>query len=176
MRRASFTLTLVLLCLTMAVQPGPAGTDTAAATADPAAGATEPPPAVAAAQPAAPVPAQARVVYRDPETGRLQPPPAGAWKELLAESETALRTDSEGLVERDSPVHGGGKILDLQGRFRPLSVATRTADGDLATGCLENAASEPELQAYRSIVLPPESPGLIEPGASNEQRGDGDAH
>lgn len=44
-------------------------------------------------------------------------------------------SSSEGLVLKDSPVPGGGQMIDLQGRFRH-SMAASVGNGDLETDCV----------------------------------------
>ena len=44
-------------------------------------------------------------------------------------------TCSKGLYSVDSPVAGGGSIVDLQGRFKATMSAEKKADGSLAIRC-----------------------------------------
>lgn len=71
----------------------------------------------------------AQRVYLDPRTGRvLREPPSGAQVLTLSPAElNMISTSHKGLVERSLP--GGGYMLDLQGRFRNMAVATVAGDG-----------------------------------------------
>lgn len=73
----------------------------------------------------------AQRVYLDPQTGRLlrQPPPDAPALILSPEELNMLSTSHEGLVERSLP--DGGYVLDLQGRFRHVAVATVAEDGTI---------------------------------------------
>ncbi len=53
---------------------------------------------------------------------------------LSKEMQNAVSTSHEGLVEVDAP--GGGTMVDLQGRFRSLSIAETDADGNITVKCL----------------------------------------
>lgn len=71
----------------------------------------------------------AQVVYLDPKTGRLvgEPPP-GEKALILSPAElNMISTSHQGLVEQ--PLPGGGYMVDLQGRFRHMAVATVADDG-----------------------------------------------
>jgi hypothetical protein len=71
-------------------------------------------------------------VYIDPKTGEFTKPPAGVSPgEAAAPLKDALSTSSEGLEATPSPVPGGGVMIDLKGRFRTPSTATRDAEGKL---------------------------------------------
>ena len=77
--------------------------------------------------------------YLDPETGELVtgPLPAGALQ-LDAETENALRRDSEGLEFKH---HADGSVsVDLQGRFQHASVARIDENGKIIV-CSDNAAN-----------------------------------
>ena len=88
--------------------------------------------AAPAAQAAAPTPASNLVVTVDPGTGRLRPASAGEIEDLLDEDlQKALSTSVEDLVAVESPLPGGGVMIDLQGRFQSVQVATIDADGKL---------------------------------------------
>ena len=71
-------------------------------------------------------------VYIDPHTGQLTKPPADAAPaEAVRTGADALSTSDVGLVEKPSPMPGGGTMIDLQGRFHtPLAVTVRP-DGTL---------------------------------------------
>lgn len=49
--------------------------------------------------------------------------------------DSPFSTSSKGLVEEDSPVPGGGRMVDLKGRFQHSMVATLAPDGILALRC-----------------------------------------
>jgi hypothetical protein len=59
----------------------------------------------------------------------------------------ALSTSSEGLVEQESPVPGGGVMVDLQGRFRNTAVATVSDSGDVTTDCLPGSPHDHDAHA-----------------------------
>src|SRR5205823_1768872 len=68
-------------------------------------------------------------IYIDPRTGRLTGAPADARAAQEEMQEFALSTSHEGLVE--TPLPGGGSMVDLQGRFRSPLIATVGVDGKL---------------------------------------------
>jgi len=70
-------------------------------------------------------------VYRDPQTGRLGPLPAGVVPPGLTISEQQMLSRSDqGLKSRTLP--RGGVAIDLQGRYRNMSIAT-IGSGEQAT-------------------------------------------
>lgn len=73
----------------------------------------------------------AQRIYLDPKTGRLlSEPPLGAAVMALSPAElNMLSTSHSGLVE--VPLPDGGYLLDIQGRFRNLAVATLAEDGTI---------------------------------------------
>jgi hypothetical protein len=73
----------------------------------------------------------AQRVYLDPDTGRLlrQPPPGAPVMTLSPTELNMLSTSDAGLVE--VPLPDGGYMLDLQGRFRHMAVATVADDGSI---------------------------------------------
>lgn len=73
----------------------------------------------------------AQRAYLDPQTGRLlREPPSGAPALALSQKEINMLSSSDaGLVERALPA--GGYMLDLQGRFRHVAVATVADDGTI---------------------------------------------
>jgi hypothetical protein len=73
----------------------------------------------------------AQRVYLDPDTGRLlrKPPPGAPVITLSPEEFNMLSTSDAGLVE--VPLPDGGYMLDLQGRFRHMAVATVADDGSI---------------------------------------------
>lgn len=90
-------------------------------------------PASTAATPAA---AQGQLVYLDKDGNRVTPPP-GAVK--AAETPSVNRS-SEGLVQVQSSVPGGGVMVDLKGRFRNYVVATKKSDGTVAITCTQEGS------------------------------------
>ena len=78
----------------------------------------------------APVTSGAQRAYIDPETGELTTPPAGEVPEAAAETPAAaLGASEEALEEKQSPVPGGGVMVDLKGRFHSPLSATIDKDG-----------------------------------------------
>ena len=73
----------------------------------------------------------AQRVYLDPDTGRLlsEPPPGAPVMTLGPEELNMLSTSDAGLVE--TPLPTGGVMIDLQGRFRHMAVATVADDGTI---------------------------------------------
>lgn len=82
------------------------------------------------------------VVYRDPITGDFGPPPANNVP-MNDQSRAAVNTSAVGLTEVQSPVHNGGTMVDLQGRFMNSMVATQDAHGHVTTTCSEQTAPAP---------------------------------
>jgi hypothetical protein len=70
-------------------------------------------------------PAAGLVTHIDPVTGKPTTPPAGTELPSLGEE---INQSSEGLTEQDSPVPGGGKVVDLQGRFQSAAVVAADSD------------------------------------------------
>jgi len=95
----------------------------------------------------APVATQGMRVYRDPQTGRLGPPPPGVQPPGLSVAEQRMLNRSDaGLQSRVLP--GGGVVVDLQGRYQSMAVATVSADGQAAVNCaVTPAQAEAALQA-----------------------------
>lgn len=82
-------------------------------------------------------------VYVDPETGRFVPVPvAGAEAEAGRATAEALSNRSADLVEQESPVPGGGVMLDLQGRFQNAIEMSVDASGELSSDCASEAAPD----------------------------------
>jgi hypothetical protein len=71
------------------------------------------------------VPQSGMVTHIDPVTGKPTTTPAGTDLPGLGD---ATNQSNEGLVEEDSPVPGGGKMADLQGRFQNTAVVTADSD------------------------------------------------
>jgi hypothetical protein len=85
---------------------------------------------------AAQIPAatQGMRVYRDPQTGRLGPLPAGVVPPGLTIPEQRMLSRSDkGLKSRTLP--SGGVAIDLQGRYRNMSMATVGSDGQATVNC-----------------------------------------
>jgi len=100
------------------------------------------PSAPVAESPAGPYTPEYRV-YIDPATGALTSQPSGSDPAPLGkDTERALSTSSEGLREVPSPVPGGGTMVDLQGRFHNVSVATVDENGDLKAPCVSGLPAD----------------------------------
>jgi len=69
--------------------------------------------------------------------------------EFNAQLNEVINTSTEGLVQKASPVPGGGTLLDVQGRFQSASTATRDKDGKLYIPCLTN---ENDVRAFTSAT------------------------
>jgi hypothetical protein len=97
-------------------------------------------------------------VFVDPATGRLrQPTPEEAQR--LAEGLQEMLNDSpDGLEVIQLP--DGTMLVDLQGRFENVSLATVDAGGGLSLTCVDNAVSVETLLKGRAA-----------PGAGSEGRG-----
>ena len=85
-----------------------------------------------------PVDASGLRVYRDPVSGRLGPPPAGFRPPGLsiAEQQMLNRSD-QGLRERTLP--NGAVVVDLQGRFRSMTIATTGTESKPAVNCTHSS-------------------------------------
>lgn len=82
-------------------------------------------------------------VYRDPETGQLGAPPPGIQPPGLSAAEQQMLNRSDrGLQARTLP--NGAVAVDLQGRFRSMTVATTRAGSKPAVQC-EVASHEAEV-------------------------------
>lgn len=88
-------------------------------------------------------------VYRDPLTGRLGPLPTGVVPPGLTISEQRMLSRSDqGLKSRMLP--SGGVAIDLQGRYRNMSMATVGSDGHATVNCtITPAEAAAVLQAGR---------------------------
>jgi hypothetical protein len=81
-----------------------------------------------------PVATQGVRVYRDPKTGRLGPLPTSVVPPGLTISEQRMLSRSDqGLISRTLP--SGGVAIDLQGRYRNMSMATVGSDGQATVNC-----------------------------------------
>ena len=98
-------------------------------------------PTVAASAAAAPAPVFPSVSFlraaRDPETGGWTLAPL--WSLSAADAAAALNQSSAGLIP--VTLANGAVAVDLQGRFQSYSVARRTLDGEIETGCLDAPTS-----------------------------------
>lgn len=156
--RLSLATTLALLalglCWTMA--PVTAGESAPRRPKDGAAPAAPP----AAAQPAAPAAAKGQIVYLDENGNRVTPPPG-----VAKAAAPSLNRSSQGLVQVQSSVPGGGVIVDLQGRFRSYVIATKNPDGTISMTCTQGsgdphascAEDHPKLEKTAAPVEMPES-------------------
>lgn len=91
-----------------------------------------------------------QVVYVDPVTGEILPhPPEGTLGrviELHRRAQEMLSHSEAGLVQKPAP--GGGVMVDLQGRFQVLTVATMTDDGAVRTHCLGGVSNSTHAHAH----------------------------
>jgi len=77
-----------------------------------------------------------QIVAIDPQTGQMvSTPPGGRRPEVVEAIAEQASTSHEGLELQQSPVDGGGEMVDVSGRFRSLSTVTVGADGRLQTHC-----------------------------------------
>jgi hypothetical protein len=89
-------------------------------------------PSIAAAPPANPAATPAgtagMITHIDPATGKTMDTPADpdAVREALGD---AVSTSGEGLVQKPSPVPGGGVMVELDGRFMNAAVAITDSAG-----------------------------------------------
>jgi len=80
-------------------------------------------------------PSAGMMLYVDPETGKfLQSPPPGSFPVEMSE-EGAYSSSSLGLAETAAPV-GGGKMVNLHGRFQQAFVAKVGASGKVTATCV----------------------------------------
>ncbi len=77
-------------------------------------------------------------VVRDPETGTMRPPTKGELTPLSSRAQSALSRSSEGLTSVRHP--DGTVTVDLQGRFRSMTVARRADDGSMNVDCITSTA------------------------------------
>ena len=70
-------------------------------------------------------------IVKDPQTGRLRPPTRSEARRFTVPP--GLNRSSEGLVETRRP--DGAVMVDLQGRFRHSSVASKGPDGKTLVHC-----------------------------------------
>jgi hypothetical protein len=97
-------------------------------------------PEATASQSGQPAPSRGGI-FRDPQTGLLSMiGPDNSIIPLSPELQNALSTSHEGLVEEQAP--GGGVIVNLQGRFQSLMVATQGTDNKVSVECLSNSVGE----------------------------------
>lgn len=91
-------------------------------------------------------------VYRDPKTGRFGPPPPGVLPApaLSAAEARMLDRSDQGLQSRVLP--GGGVVMDLQGRYQSMAVATVGSDGQAAVNCA--VTPEQALSGLQADVRP----------------------
>ena len=81
------------------------------------------------------------VVHIDPATGRVAEPSPNTIPIVIDEQwANRLSTSSEGLVEKPSPVPGGGTMVDLQGRFQNTFVAAVDGTGRVGATCISDLA------------------------------------
>ena len=98
---------------------------------------------VPAPAPAAAPGAAALRVEWDAESGAFVPVRASDKAAIAAAMARSLNRSVDGLTTETLPA--GGERLDLQGRFRSLSIAVTDPDGTVRTGCVTTPA---ELDAF----------------------------
>lgn len=92
---------------------------------------------------AAPVGAAGMRLYVDPDTREfVEAPSEPIIIEMAQDGLSPYSTSSEGLVEVDAP--GGGKMVDLRGRFRMAYTATVDESGVVHAGCGHSHTTESE--------------------------------
>jgi len=79
--------------------------------------------------------ATASRVYKDPVTGEFTAPPAEAKAPRAPVSVHEAISTAPIPTMQETAVEGGGTKLDLQGRFRSYSSATRDAEGKITVHC-----------------------------------------
>jgi hypothetical protein len=94
--------------------------------------------------PAAPAPAAGYRAHVDFDGQFTEEAPPVDAAELNKALEQMIDTSSEGVVEKPSPVPGGGVMVELNGRFQASMAAVIDADGKLTVPCVTN---ESEVQA-----------------------------
>ena len=146
-----------LACLTLVLASGlVAESPTNDPPNDPTAETVEP--EAAAPEAAAPEAGGLRV-YVDPETGELTSTPTPEQAAALSKS---LASDLDGSAEglETFALRGGGRGVNLQGRFRNALVVRRDAGGNLVMTCAESATQAEELLAAETV--PPAAPAAPE--------------
>lgn len=94
------------------------------------------------AEPSVAPPPSGYVVQIDPATGRIVSSPQQVDPAILdGEMLDRLSTSAEGLVERPSPVPGGGTMVELEGRFQHAFVATAGDSARVAASCISRPAA-----------------------------------
>jgi len=84
-----------------------------------------------------------QVAHIDPKTGKFVAAPTAPQPEAGIMERAATQMSFEGLEEVQSPVPGGGVIVDLKGRFRIPLVATVDENGQVTVDC-GSKPSDPE--------------------------------
>jgi len=123
--RLSFITLMALLALGLCWATAPAAAEEA--TPSQTKDATAPAPKADA-----PASAKGQMVYLDENGNRIAPPP-GAAKAVVP----STNRSSQGLVQAQSSVPGGGVIVDLKGRFRSYVIATKNPDGTISMTCTQ---------------------------------------
>jgi hypothetical protein len=83
-----------------------------------------------------------QTVHLDPATGKIIDTPPASIRALQEEMGAALSTSDAGLVIENSPVQGGGIMVNLQGRFQNASTAVIDANGALHAPCISGSAED----------------------------------
>ncbi len=86
--------------------------------------------------------AAGQILNVDPVTGKIVDTPSQSIRALQDAMGSALSTSDDGLVAQNSPVAGGGVVVNLQGRFQNAVTAVIGANGVLQAPCIAGASNE----------------------------------
>jgi hypothetical protein len=90
-------------------------------------------------------------LYVDPATKEfVDSPVQPLTPERFEELQGLFNTSHEGLVEIIAPV-GGGKMIDLKGRFQHAYTATNDASGRLSAGCGLHQTADPAISESETV-------------------------
>ena len=96
--------------------------------------------------------AAGQILNVDPTTGKLVDTPAQSIRALQDAMGSALSTSGEGLVAQNSPIAGGGVVVDLQGRFQNAVAAVVDANGVLQAPCIAGATTDAPAPSTKGSV------------------------
>ena len=91
----------------------------------------------------APAVQQGMVIVVDGAGKIIQSPQATDLRAILG---NAVSTSSQGLVEKASPVPGGGTMVDLQGRFQNAMTMQIDEHGNMTAPCISGTAAAGEVK------------------------------
>lgn len=77
-------------------------------------------------------------VYRDPQSGHIVPPPPNAKPLQLSNDELRMLSRSDKDLPPPRALPGGGFAVDLQGRYRSMTVITSGGDGQPVVNCVDS--------------------------------------